>query len=366
MIEIPLIVPDIRDSDISQCADVLKSGMLVYGAVGKELESTLTDHFGAPSLLMSNGTCTLHSALSALGIGPGDEVIVPAFSYVATANVVEQLGATSVFVDISLKSFNIDPDRIEEKITSNTKAIIPVHEFGHPADMSKVNELGRKYGLSIIEDAACAMGASYRGKLVGTLGDFGSFSFHPRKAMTSGEGGLLVVNDQTYLDKLIALRNHGWSNTGECIAPGFNYRLTDIQSSLLAGQFCRMPNDISRRRSIAKKYKTNIKGFNCALPDEPGESSHSWQSFHILMDDNLKRNTMIKQLSEYGIQTTYGAQCIPAMIYYKDKYGLDEINEFPNAWKAYQNGIVIPMYSGLTNEEVNFIISTFNSVSENL
>ena len=186
---IPLMIPDIQQQDIDAVVKVLQSGMLIQGAKVKELENNIAKYLGVKhAIAVANGTASLHLALIALGIGKGDEVIVPAFSYIATANVVELVGATPIFVDIDIKTFNINTNLIEKAITAKTKAILPVHEFGLACDITKVCELAKKHNLLVIEDAACALGARENGKFTGTFGNVGSFSFHPRKAVTSGEG----------------------------------------------------------------------------------------------------------------------------------------------------------------------------------
>ncbi|MGE8513935.1 MAG: DegT/DnrJ/EryC1/StrS family aminotransferase, partial [Chryseobacterium culicis] len=193
---VPLASPDINETDINRVVDVLKSGMLVQGENVGLLENFFSDYLGAEyASALSNGTSTLHLALITLGIGAGDEVIIPAFSYVATANVVELVGAKCIFVDIDENTFNMDVNKIKEAITPNTKAIIPVHEFGLACDIENVMNIAREHNLYVIEDAACALGATQNNKKVGTFGDFGSFSLHPRKSITSGEGGILTTNN---------------------------------------------------------------------------------------------------------------------------------------------------------------------------
>jgi perosamine synthetase len=206
---IPLMVPDIQQQDIDAVVAVLQSGMIIQGTKVEELEKNIAKYLGvAHAIAVSSGTATLHLALVALGIGRGDEVIVPAFSYIATANVVELVGAKPVFVDID-SSFNIDINLIEQAISPATKAIIPVHEFGLACDIREICETAKKFNLKVIEDAACALGATQNEKFVGTFGNVGSFSFHPRKAITSGEGGMLVTNDDEIARKVRILRNHG-------------------------------------------------------------------------------------------------------------------------------------------------------------
>jgi perosamine synthetase len=237
---IPLAKPNIRESDIENVAVVLRSGMLVQGAEVLNIEARLAEYLKVKHVIcLSNGTATLHTALLALGIGPGDEVIIPALSYIATANVIERVGATPIFVDVEERSFNIDATKILAAITAKTKAIMPVHEFGLIADINIIKEIADANNLYLIEDAACALGAKQNDVFAGTIGDFGSFSFHPRKAITSGEGGCLVTNDDALADKARTLRNHGVDmSTGsmEFIEAGLNYRMTDFQAAMLKGQ----------------------------------------------------------------------------------------------------------------------------------
>jgi perosamine synthetase len=237
---IPLMVPDIQQQDIDAVVSVLKTGMLVQGKKVEELENNVAKYLGVRHVIAaSSGTATLHLALLASGIGTGDEVIVPAFSFIATANAIELVGATPIFVDIDLDTFNININLIEQAISSRTKAILPVHEFGLSCDISEICELAKRYNLSVIEDAACALGAKENGRFTGTTGDVGSFSFHPRKAITSGEGGILTTNDDEMARKLRILRNHGIENKDgktEFVAAGLNYRLTDFQAALVNSQ----------------------------------------------------------------------------------------------------------------------------------
>src|SRR5688500_412394 len=200
---IPLTSPDIREEDIQEVVKVLRSGMLVQGQHVQDFETGIASFTETKNAIaVSNGTATLHLALVALGIGPGDEVIVPALSYVATANVVELVGATPVFVDIDLDTFNINVAEIESKITAKTKAIIPVHEFGLACDIETVMQIAEKHNLYVIEDAACALGATQNKKHVGSFGTFGSFSFHPRKAISSGEGGIVTTANEALAAKV--------------------------------------------------------------------------------------------------------------------------------------------------------------------
>lgn len=363
---IPLASPDIKDEDIKAVADVLRSGMLVQGEKILQFEKMTADYFGVQnSIALSNGTATLHLSLLAAGIKAGDEVIVPAFSYVATANVVELVGATPVFVDIDLATFNIDVSQIENKITPKTKAIIPVHEFGLACDIKAVCGIAAKYNLVVIEDAACALGARQDSQLAGTFGDFGSFSFHPRKAISSGEGGLLLAKEDSQAKKIRTLRNHGIEmidNKMEFVEAGFNYRMTDFQGALIISQFPRIEKIIAYKNDLAKHYAHLIKNNLVTLPSIPAGRNHTWQTYHLVLDKSLNRDALILNLKNQGIGTNYGAQCIPAQLFYKKKYNLDSVKLFPNSMVAYTQGLAIPLYEKLNEADISYISDKINQL----
>lgn len=359
---IPLMVPDIQQEDIDAVAEVLRSGMLVQGSRVAELEKKFSHLVGVRhAIAVSNGTASLHLALLALGIGKGDEVIIPAFSFMATANVVELVGAKPVFVDIELESFNINSCLIEDAISPYTKAIMPVHEFGLVCNISEICSLAQKHGLKVIEDAACALGATENNRHAGSFGEIGSFSFHPRKAITSGEGGMITTNDDELTRKLRALRNHGMETRNaktEFVTPGFNYRMTDFQAALLNSQFKRFNQVLDSKAKLAAIYLEELK--DCTqlfLPSFPGNKRHTWQSFHVVLHDETDRDAMILNLKELGIGTNLGAQCIPCQHYFQQKYQIDCHALFPNAMKAYQQGLVLPLYSSLTPNQITTISS---------
>lgn len=357
---IPLASPDIRDEDIDKVVDVLRSGMLVQGAQVAAFEQSVAAYLGAPNVLAaSNGTATLHLALVAAGIGSGDEVIVPSLSYIATANVVELVGARPVFIDIDIQTFCIDVAKIEAAITPATKAIMPVHEFGLMADISAIIGIAQKYGLMVIEDAACALGASDAGVLAGTAGDFGSFSLHPRKSITSGEGGLLVCKDRGHAEKVSIFRNHGLSVSDGQMAfteAGYNYRLTDIQAALAHSQFGRFEEILAKKQRLAEVYLEHIKHGAVTLPVCPDGKVHTWQSFHVLLDESVDRDELIRKLRSAGVGTNLGAQCMPDQDFYIRKYGLDVSQWFPNGLRAYKQGLVLPLYEKLTENDILKVI----------
>ena len=363
---IPLMSPNINQDDINVVAKVLQSGMLVQGKEVAALEDTIARFLNVKhAIAVSNGTATLHLALIVSGIGRGDEVIVPAFSYIATANVVELVGAKPVFVDIDINTFNIDTSKIEAAITSKTKAIIPVHEFGLAAEMSKIIFIANNYKLIVIEDSACALGAMENNKYTGTFGNIGSFSFHPRKAVTSGEGGMIVTNDDEVARKLRSLRNHGieiQNEKMEFILPGFNYRMTDFQAALVNSQFKRFEKTVNYKSTLAKVYFDKIKNPKIKLPCVPKDKNHTWQTFHLVLDKSLNRDKIIDHLKSKNIGTNYGAQCMPAQKFFQKKYNLNCEDNYPNAMMAYQQGLAIPLYEKLTFENISYIAQQLNQI----
>lgn len=363
---IPLARPGIEEPDIQNAVEVLRSGMLVQGKHVTAIEKAFASlHDVRHAIALSNGTATLHLALLAYGVGPGDEVIVPAFSYVATANVVELVGATPVFIDIDIATFNINIHRVEEKITSRTKAIIPVHEFGLCCDIAFLAQLAAKHNIILIEDAACALGATQDGKPSGSFGHIGSFSLHPRKSISSGEGGMLITNDERAMVKIRALRNHGIDPQKEemdFIEAGYNYRMTDFQAALITGQLERLPQILEYKNKLASIYFREITNKAVTLPTVPSGYYHTWQTFHIMLGQGKEQKKTIAWLKEKGIGSNYGAQCIPAQTYYRKKYGENAAALYPNAWAAYTSGLALPIYDKLTEEETLYIANTINQL----
>lgn len=363
---IPLAKPDIRETDIENVTKVLRSGMLVQGAEVQKLENELAKFLNVKHVIcLSNGTATLHTALLALNIKKGDEVIIPALSYIATANVVERVGATPIFVDVEERSFNIDASKIEAAITPRTKAIMPVHEFGLIADIAKIKDIADTNNLYVIEDAACALGSSENGVMAGTTGEFGSFSFHPRKAITSGEGGCLCTNDDALAEKARIFRNHGVdmsSGSMEFVEAGLNYRMTDFQAAMLKGQLSRLSETLKYKSKLADKYNNALSNEHVTLPILAESKTHAWQTYHVLIEEPLNRDKVISKLRENGIGTNYGAQCMPAQDYYYKKYRLESEKLYPNAFKAFTQGLALPLYELLTTQDIEYISEQINKI----
>ena len=362
---IKLAKPHIPDKAIDKAVAVLKSGNLVEGKCVEEFEQALCDYLNVKNaIVISSGTAALHLALLALGIKKGDEVIIPAFTFPATANVVELVGAKPIFVDINLSDFCIDTSKIEKVITKETKAIIPVHEFGQPAKMDDIVKFAKHYNLKIVEDAACALGAEFENKKVGTFGELGCFSFHPRKAITTGEGGVVVTGDDGLAQKLKILRNHGISckdGKVDFIAAGLNYRMTDFQAVLGIGQLEDIDNTIIQRIEAANKYNNELKRANWINTPHVYENHKMvYQTYHVLLDDDIDRDELINYLKAEKIETNLGSQALPCLTYYKAKYKLKE-SDFPNAVKAYRKGLALPMGNQIDADGIKLVIENMTS-----
>ena len=362
---IKLAKPHIPDKAIEKVVEVLKSGNLVQGKYVREFESALCDYLNVKNaIVVSSGTAALHLALLALGIKKGDEVIVPAFTFPATANAVELVGAKPIFVDINLSDFCLDTSEIKGIITKRTKAIIPVHEFGQAAKMDDIVKIAKQYNLKIIEDAACALGAEFKNQKVGTFGEFGCFSFHPRKAITTGEGGVVVTGDDGIAQKLKVLRNHGISckdGKVDFIAAGLNYRMTDFQAALGIGQLEEIDSIIIQRIETANKYNNKLKEITwIEIPYVYENRKMIYQTYHAVLDDDKDRDELVDYLKSKDIETNLGAQALPCLTYYKAKYKLNE-SDFPNAVKAYRKGLALPMGNQIDADGIKLVIENMTS-----
>lgn len=382
---IPIAKPFFDDKDLEIIRKPLESGWVVQGPFVKEFENKFCKFTSSKySVAVSSCTTALHVALDSIGITKGDEVIVPAFSWVATANAVEYCGATPVFCDINLRSFNIDTSKIESLLTSKTKAIIPVHLFGLPADIDSIKSIASKYDLKIIEDAACGFGSYYKGTHVGNFGEAGCFSFHPRKAITTGEGGMITTSNENIAAKCRELRDHGSSgNSGEVFllpeynSLGYNYRMTDLQASLGVSQIEKAEFIQNRRLLAAEKYDEILESLDWLdIPLRIENTVHGFQSYVCLFKPEQptlenykalseKRNELMRNLEKLGIATRQGTHAITNLGFYKQKYNIIE-EDFPNALFAEKLSIALPLYAGISNSEIEYVtdnlISSFSQI----
>ncbi len=375
---IQIALPVTGEEEWRALKDPIMSGWLTQGPKVKEFEKNFSEKYGIKhSLAVSSCTSGLHLALAATGVGPGDEVIIPAFSWISTANVVMYCGAKPVFVDVSTYNYNIDPKKISNKITNKTKAIIPVHLFGLCADIDSIKSVIPK-NVKIIEDAACAAGAMYKDKYAGTLGDIASFSFHPRKSITTGEGGMVTTNNSLFFDLMNQMRNHGASISEEerhsgpkpYILPnfnllGFNYRMTDLQGSIGSIQLKKLNSFIAERSKWAKWYNQQLSDINwLRLPSEPEIGRHGWQSFVTYVDPNLSpfpRNKIMEKLQQFGISTRPGTHAIHMLSIYKNRFDIKS-DDFPGAKACDENTMAIPLHNKMVKEDYEYIVKVLKSI----
>jgi len=361
---IPLTRPYFDEEEIEEIKGVLDSGWVSQGPKTKEFEEAFAKYVGAKyAIAVTNCTAALHLSLLAIGVGKGDEVLVADFTYPATAHSVLYCGAKPIFIDVDPKTYNIDPELIEEKITEKTKAIIPVHIFGQPADMEPIMEIAENYGLRVIEDAACAHGAKYKNKFAGTIGDAGCFSFHARKGMTTGEGGMVVTNDRKLADEVRSLSIYGITSTWdrekseEFIIPrfvklGFNYKMSDISAAVGIVQLRKLEKMIERRRELARYWDENLQNLELIEPPYCSEDvRHVYQSYVALVDKRINRNKLIERLRKEGIQTQIGTYACHVQPVYKSE------QKCPNSLDIFNRSLALPMYYKLKGEDIDIVVA---------
>ncbi len=367
---IRLTVPSIDEAEFEAVREVLESGFLVQGPKVAAFEKTVADYVGTKyAIAVSSCTAALHLSLLALGVRQDDIVVTTAYSYPATANVVELCGARPVFVDIQKDTYNLDPNCLHSTLQSlmsqsetarRVKAILPVHAFGQLADMPAILEIAGKYDLPIVEDAACALGAKLHDRQAGTWGVMGCFSFHPRKAITTGEGGMIATNDAELARCLRALRNHGQdpeTSYPEFILPGFNYRMTDLQGVLGVAQMNKLDRVIAVRRRLAAFYDRLLAETAIIPPGVALGSQPVYQSYVALLAIDLaqKRDELIRQLRADGIETTIGTWHIPLTTYYRNRYGFHR-GTFPHADDVFDKALTLPLHEQISCSEQETVI----------
>jgi dTDP-4-amino-4,6-dideoxygalactose transaminase len=359
---IRLAIPYTDDDEIAEVTSVLRSGYLTQGPKVTELESCMTDLVGTRyAFAMTSATTALHLSLVALGVGPGDEVVVPDFTFPATANVVVQLGARPVLADIDAETLTVDPADLERRISSRTKAVMPVHAFGLTADMDAVNAVAAANGIAVVEDAACAVGATYCGRQAGSLGLLGCFSFHPRKAITTGEGGIITTNDDQLADRIRLLRSHGGvreEGRFTFVDAGFNYRLSDILAAVGVAQFRKLSDIVAAKRSLAQRYADLLASVDgVVVPIEPSWAGHVYQSYVVTLDEAIDRDAVIQTMREAGIETTLGTYALHREPFFVRALGTTE-GDLPRSAAAYHRTLALPIYPGLTENDLDRVASS--------
>lgn len=355
----------------------LLSGWLTQGPKVAEFEQAFAErHQVKHAIATTSCTTSLHLILTALGIGSGDEVIVPAFTWIATANVVLYCGAKPVFVDVNRETFNIDIDQVSAKITQQTKAIIPVHLFGLCADMDALASVAP--GIPLVEDAACAAGSAYKNKPAGSLGIAGAFSFHPRKSITTGEGGMITTNDDELADRIRTLRNHGASVSEEqrhlgskpYILPdfnllGFNYRMTDIQGALGLVQLRKLDQFLQERQQWANFYDQELAEISwLRTPRIPEGYQSGWQAYVCYVDEKQaprSRNEIMELLQLQGVSTRPGTHAVHMLGVYKNKFGLQP-EDYLGAMDCDQHTMAIPLHNCMTLDDYKYVVDRLRAL----
>jgi perosamine synthetase len=366
---IPISRPDLGEAERRAVEEVLASGWVAQGPRVEAFERAFAAFCGVDHAVATTScTTALHVAVAGLGAGPGDEVVVPAFTWIATANAVAYTGATPVFCDVSLDTFNLDPAAMAAAVTERTVGLLPVHLFGLAADMAAVEAIARRHSLWMVEDAACAVGTRQGGRQAGAVGDAGCFSFHPRKTLTTGEGGMLVTADGGLAERARSLRDHGSSRSGHARhagprafeladhdALGFNYRMTDVQAAIGCAQLERADWLLAERARLAARYGEALAGLEwLRLPQTPEGETHGWQSYVCLMKGD--RDALMAALEDQGIATRPGTHAPPELGVYGHR-----ADEFPKAHLAARHSLALPLYAGLTDAEQDRVIEALRS-----
>lgn len=372
---IPYGKQTIEQDDIQAVVDVLKSDFLTTGPKIAEFEQTVADYVGAKyAVAISNGTSALHAACFAAGIEPGDEVITTPLTFAASANCVLYCGGTPVFADVDPKTYNIDPEDIQRKITDRTKAIIAVHLAGQPCDMDAIHSIAREHGLIVIEDGAHALGSVYKGKKVGSMSDMTTFSFHPVKPITTGEGGMIVTDNEDFYKKMILFRSHGITRDDSMMTRndgpwfyqqfnlGYNYRITDIQCALGCSQMKKLDRFLARRKEIVARYNEAFADCdNIITPYQLSDTESGWH-LYIVQVKKCDRRQVFENMREKGIGVN--VHYIPVYMHpYYQEHGYENVH-CANAEEIYSHIISLPLYSGLTSEQQDYVIDTLKSLCE--
>lgn len=374
---IPISLPVTGQEEWEATREPLMNGWLTSGPKVREFEQMFAErHQVKHALAVTSATTALHLALVALNVGPGDEVIVPAFTWVSTANVVLYCGASVVFADINPITFNIDPDDLRKRITQKTKVIVPVHLFGLCANMDEIRAIAGD--IPLVEDGACAAGAAYKGVSAGALGQIGCFSFHPRKSITTGEGGMITTNDDGLAEVIGMLRNHGASISEEqrhngpqpYILPdfnmlGYNYRMTDLQAAVGVVQLKKLDQFIDERANWANWYSQELADVKWLRTPQFGDDfKHGWQSYVTFIDESISpfsRNKIMEKLQNYGISTRPGTHAVHMLNFYKEIYKLKP-EDYPGAMAANNYSMAIPLHNRMVREDYEYITSIIKAL----
>lgn len=373
MKKIPVTKPYFDRDEEREVIKTLRTGWVVQGPRVEEFEKKFAQYIGAKYAVATNScTAALHIAMILLGVGPGDEVIVPSFTFIATPNSVSYTGATPVFADVKLETYNLDPEDVERKITKKTKVIMPVHQTGLVAPMPELLKLAKKHKLAIVEDAAHGVGSYIKGKHSGTFGAIGCFSFHPRKSITTSEGGMLVTNNKEFDTMARIIRSHGMSISDRIrheskkfidetySVLGYNYRMSDVHAAIGIAQFRKLDGILKKRAFLANRYtKAFSKSKYVIPPSEPKGYTHSYNSYVIRLRENVpvSRNDIMNALLQKGISTRIGIKSSHLAPHYKKKSVTLKNTELLS-----KSVITLPLYPQMSISDQDFVIKSINQI----
>jgi perosamine synthetase len=373
---IRLTVPSIEEDDLEAVREALASGFLVQGTRVAAFEEAVAKRIGVKhAVAVSNATCALHLALMALDVRPGDICVVTAYSWISTANVIELCGARPIFVDIDPQTFNIDVTKLEETLrrlmedsetARRVKAVLPVHTFGQMADMRAVAALCERWSLPIVEDAACALGATLHGRQAGTWGTMGCFSFHPRKAITTGEGGMVTTDDNELARRIRCLRNHGLDPEAprpDFVMPGHNYRLTEFQAALGTTQMAKLQRIIAARIQKAAQYDQLLADSPLQKPGIMSGATHVYQSYVALLPASAAavRDDLVRRARDAGVETQIGTIHMPMSTFFRNKYGFRQ-GDFPISDTVAARTLALPLFENLSEEAQRKTVETISTL----
>jgi dTDP-4-amino-4,6-dideoxygalactose transaminase len=375
---LPFALPHITQAEIDEVVDTLRSGWLSTGPKTRQFEREFARAIGAPhAVAVNSATAALHLALRTLDIGPGDEVIVPVYTFTSTAAVVIHCGARPVLVDVEPRTCNLDPERLRAAITPRTRAVIVVHIAGLPAEMDTIRAIANAHGLAVIEDAAHAFPASYRGRMVGTLGDVAAFSFYATKTLATGEGGMLTCADAGLAERVAVLALHGISHDAwkrysregswyyEVLDAGYKYNMPDLAAALGLQQLARREWLLARRQAIAARYSAAFAAYpELEPPPVPAHVGHAWHLYMLrLRPERLAstRDELIRELADVNIGTSVHFIPLHLQPFYRDTYGLAP-DAYPHALDAYQREISLPIYPGMSDDDVEDVIAAVTAL----
>lgn len=367
---VPLASPDLDETDIQAVVDVLRSGRLALGPYMEEFEQVVAAYVGVKyGIAVNSGTSALHLIMRSLEIGPGDEVLVPSFTFASSVNVILYERATPIFVDIDPETYNLDPDDLERKVTSRSKAIMAVDVFGHPVEWDSILRIAEKYGLHVIDDSCEAIGAEYKSRKIGQFGDAAAFAFYPNKQITTGEGGLIVTDNQEIARLCRSMRNQGRGEMGAWLNHerlGYNYRMDEMSAALGVSQFRRLETFLAKREQVAGWYNERLTGLDWVYP--PTVRSHvrkSWFVYVVTLAEGMDREPVMKSLETQGIPCRGYFSPVHLQPYIREHFGTRE-GELPITESVARRTIALPFHNNLQPEEVDCVVDALQKAVDTL